>query len=225
MTEVSIETLRGVTQRVVDLFTREGFLFTALDVSNSVKQTLPSVRHREVAPLVRDLFASGSMGDGYAQTLIDVMANRQTVQAFLYHLKGADIASGYADDKRQQLAIPPVSASLDENDELAQGETEAPLSLGVDGRLRVPRKLLTLAGITPERVTAERVGDEIYLAVLLSGTDPPARAVVLELHHPTLLHIPASLAQIFDEAEPIRARVERFHVRIAGTIAAGSSLT
>ena len=45
--------LTGVTQRVVDVFTHGGFLFTGLDVSNSVKQTLPSVRHREIAPIVR----------------------------------------------------------------------------------------------------------------------------------------------------------------------------
>jgi hypothetical protein len=221
MTEVSIDVLRGVTQRVVDLYTREGFLFTALDVSNSVKQTLPSVRHREVAPIVRDLFANGSMGDAYAQTLIDVVADRKTVQAFLYHLKGADIASGYDEDKRRQLAIPPVTASLDENEELAQGETEANLTVGADGRLRVPRKLLTLANITTPRVTAERVGDEIFLAVLLSDTAAPARATVLELHHPTLLHVPASLAAMFDDEEPIKARVERFHVRISGTLADG----
>jgi hypothetical protein len=218
MTEVSIELLRGVTQRVVDLYTREGFLFTALDVSNSVKQTLPSVRHREVAPIVRDLFANGTMGDAYAQTLIDVVADRKTVQAFLYHMKGADIAVEYAEDKRRQLAIPPVSASLDENDELAQGETEAVVTVGVDGRLRVPRKLLTLAGITTPRVAAERVGDEIFLAVLLSDTAPPAGALALELLHPTLLHVPATLASIFDDEEPITAKVERFHVRISGTL-------
>jgi hypothetical protein len=219
VTEVSPDALRGVTQRVVDLYTREGFLFTALDVSNSVKQTLPSVRHREVAPLVRDLFANGAMGEVYEQTLIDVMADRKTVQAFLYHMKRANIAVEYAEDKRRQLAIPPVSASLDENDELAQGETEADLSVGVDGRLRVPRKLLTLAKITSERVTAERVGDEIFLGLLLSSMDPPATAIVLELAHPTLLHVPLSLAKIFDAGHPIRARVERFHVRISGTIA------
>ena len=31
MADVSPDALRGVTQRVVDLYTREGFLFTALD--------------------------------------------------------------------------------------------------------------------------------------------------------------------------------------------------
>ena len=217
MTEVSPDALRGVTQRVVDLYTREGFLFTALDVSNSVKQTLSSVRHREVAPIVRDLFASGAMGETYHQTLIDVVADRKTVQAFLYHLEGADIVAGYGDDKRRQLAIPPVSASLDENDELAQGVTEVDLAVGADGRLRVPRKLITLAKITSEKITAERVGDEILLGMLLSAMDPPVHAVVLELVHPTLLHLPATLAKIFDPNLPIKARVDRFQVRISGT--------
>jgi hypothetical protein len=78
-----------------------------------------------------------------------------------------------------------------------------------------------LANITTPRVTAERVGDEIFLAVLLSDTAAPARATVLELHHPTLLHVPASLAAMFDDEEPIKARVERFHVRISGTLADG----
>ena len=219
MTDVSLDTLRGVTQRVVDLYTREGFLFTALDVSNSVKQTLPSVRHREVAPLVRDLFGNGAMGDVYQQTLIDVMADRKTVQAFLYHMKGANIAVEYAEDKRRQLAIPPVTASLDENEELAKGKTEADLSVGVDGRLRVPRALLTLAGITSAKVSAERVGDELFLGLLLSSMDPPANAMVLELAHPTLLHVPAPLASIFDEKKPIKARVDRFQVKISGTLA------
>lgn len=219
MADVSPDALRGVTQRVVDLYTREGFLFTALDVSNSVKQTLPSIRHREVAPLVRDMFDSGTMGDAYLQTLIDVKADRKTVQAFLYHMKGANIAVEYADDKRSQLAIPPVSASLDENDELTQGLTEADLSMGVDGRLRVPRKLLTLAKITSERISAERVGDEILLGLLIAGMDPPANAMVLELAHPTLLHIPVALAKMFDPSHPIKAALDRFQVRISGTLA------
>lgn len=218
MTDVTPEALAGVTQRVIDLYTREGFLFTALDVSNSVKQTLPSVRHREVAPIVRDIFAAGNMGDAYQQTLIDVTADRKPVQAFLYHLKGADIAVGYAEDKRHQLAIPPVSATATEDDELAQGATEADLTVGADGRLRIPRKLLTLAKITSERVSAERVGDEIYLGLLMSSMDPPANATVLELTHPTLLHIPVALAQIFDPKKPIKARVDRFQVQISGTL-------
>ena len=55
--------LRAVTQRVMDSFTAQGALFTALDVSNAVKGTLPDIRHREVAPIVRDLYERGAMGD------------------------------------------------------------------------------------------------------------------------------------------------------------------
>src|SRR5262249_33903333 len=57
--------VENVTRRVMDRFGCEGFLFTALDVSNQVKQSLPGVRHREVAPIVRDLFDDGVMGESY----------------------------------------------------------------------------------------------------------------------------------------------------------------
>jgi hypothetical protein len=218
MNDVSLETLRGVTQRVVDLYTRDGFLFTALDVSNSVKGTLPTVRHREVAPIVRDLFASGAMGDSYAQTLIDVVADRKTVQAFLYHLKGADIAVEYGDDQRRKLAIPPVSASLDD-DETAEGVTEADLTVGADGRLRVPRRLLTSARIDGNTVTVERQFDELVIGPHLPFMLPPGPgAAIIELAHPTLLQIPAALASIFDPSAPIKARADGTRVRISGTI-------
>src|SRR5882724_6794649 len=75
--------VENVTRRVMDRFACEGFLFTALDVSNQVKLSLPGVRHREVAPIVRDLFEDGVMGASYLQTLIDVqLPNAQTTQAF-----------------------------------------------------------------------------------------------------------------------------------------------
>lgn len=215
---VTAEILAGVTQRVVDLYTREGFLFTALDVSNAVKQTLPTVRHREVSPLVRDLFASGAMGERYRQTLIDVVADRKTVQAFLYHLAGADLVTGYDEDRRRQLAIPPVSASLDENEDAATSD-EAELSVGADGRLRIPRALLTRAGITSPSVKVERVGDELLIGFLMPGTAAPNGVTVIELAHPTLLQIPASLAGIFDGTEPIQVRVERMHLRVSGKLA------
>jgi hypothetical protein len=108
---------------------------------------------------------------------------------------------------------------MDENEELAQDAMEATVTAGADGRIRVPRKLLTLAGITTPRITAERVGDEIFLTMLFTGSDPPPRAVLIELHHPTLLHVPSALAQIFDAQKPITARVDRHHVRISGTVA------
>jgi hypothetical protein len=219
VSDVPADVLRGVTQRVVDLYTKGGFLFTALDVSNAVKQTLASVRHREVSPLVRELFDKGWMGEDYEQTLIDVVAEgRKPAQAYLYHLSGADIAAGYGPDKRSQLAIPPVTASLDEDDELGAGQTAATLEVGADGRLRVPKQLLTLAGITGDRVVAEQVGDEIYVSAFLSFLAPSPRATVIEIAHPTLLHIPRTLAELFDPTKPVEAQVHRDQVRISGTL-------
>jgi hypothetical protein len=214
---VTPEVLSGVTQRVVDLFTREGLLFTALDVSNAVKGTLPSVRHREVSPLVRDLFASGAMGDRYRQTLIDVVADRKTVQAFLYHLEGADLATGYDEERRRQLAIPPVSLTETDVDDA----DEAALTVGGDGRLRVPRALLERASVTTHDVKLERVGDELLVGLVMPGTPVPPGVTLVTLSHPSLLHVPASLASMFDANAPITARVERFHVRITGTLAGG----
>ncbi|MCP4499624.1 MAG: hypothetical protein GY822_06615 [Deltaproteobacteria bacterium] len=88
---VDPQVLSAVSQRIIDSFTEMGVLFTALDVSNAVKRTLPAGRHREVAPVVRDLFEQGAFGDEYIQTLIDVNAGRKTVQAFLYHLDDDEV--------------------------------------------------------------------------------------------------------------------------------------
>src|SRR5690349_12621794 len=74
------------TARVVDELTGAAMLFTALDVSNAVKRSLPGVRHREVSPIVRDLFNRKAMGS-YQQTEIDVLAGgTKPVTALLYHL-------------------------------------------------------------------------------------------------------------------------------------------
>ena len=65
--------LYAVTARVVDELTSGGLMFTALDVSNAVKQTVAEARHREISPIVRDIFERRGMG-AYVQTSIDVMA-------------------------------------------------------------------------------------------------------------------------------------------------------
>ncbi len=65
--------LYAVTARVVDEFTSAAMLFTALDVSNAVKQTVPEARHREISPIVRDIFERRGMG-AYIQSSIKVVA-------------------------------------------------------------------------------------------------------------------------------------------------------
>ncbi|MCB9652563.1 MAG: hypothetical protein H6729_00330 [Deltaproteobacteria bacterium] len=103
-----VEDIEAETANVIRGFVEEGHMFTALDVSNEVKNRLPGVRHREIAPIVRDLYASGAFSDEYEQTLIQVLLpNGQTTEAFLYH-DSADDPDDYAGNQRRQHAKPPA---------------------------------------------------------------------------------------------------------------------
>jgi hypothetical protein len=197
--------IENVTRRVVDRYTCEGFMFTALDISNSVKSTLPGVRHREVAPIVRDLFSEGAMSDEYAQTLIDVQTPAgQTVQAFLYHLADDD-PDDYAGTQRRQRAIPPVPIAV-----LMQAgavATEVTVELGKDGRARIPRDFLERAGLTSGQVHVESTGSPTVLR-LCEPADATAPAMLtLGYSHPTLFYLPTTLLAGFDLTRPIRAKV------------------
>ncbi len=211
------DVIRGVTQRVVDLYTASGLFFTALDVSNQVKQTLPDVRHRFVSPIVRDLFDQGSMGSNYTRTTIEVVTQqRKKAEAFLYHLVGGDIEDGYGEEKRSQLAIPPVSAEL-EDEELDEGIEEIDLEIGLDGRARLPIALLVRARITDSTVMAEMLGDDLVIsAAPKAPSTPSATATILTSSHPTLLHIPATLLTAFDSSSGLVARVVGGQVYITG---------
>lgn len=212
--------LRGVTQRVVDLYTASGLFFTALDVSNQVKQTLPETRHRYISPIVRALFDDGAMGSNYTRTLIDVVTEgRKKAQAYLYHLVGGDLEEGYGEEKRSQLAIPPVTASLDDDgdDAAPLGET-LELDIGVDGRARLPLVFLAKASIVGDRVVAEMLGDDLVLSPAPKPpSTPSANATVLTVNHPTLLHLPATLLGAFDPKSPLEARVVGGQVYVSGS--------
>jgi hypothetical protein len=204
------QVLRAVTQRVVDTFTGLGSLFTALDISNAVKQTLPDVRHREVSPLVRELFGKGAMGD-YRQDTIEVMANGETpTQAFLYHLPEHPVAL-YDDAMRSQLAIPPVSASTGPNDDvnITVATVEARVWVGRDGRARVARQLLLNAGIAGESVQLVQEASPARLVLTASkgevGADDAGQE--LEFEHPSLLHIPRGYLSVFEPGVKLVARV------------------
>ena len=104
--------------------------FTALDVSNALKARRFPVRHAEVAPIVRDIYASGAMTYyDYDRRLIDVVTDGGTkrTQAFLYlhdETKDREYAA------RDQDALPPVphdqARSLD--DTVAAGIATSPLA-------------------------------------------------------------------------------------------------
>lgn len=77
-------------QEVLNLiyeFVNDKKAFTALDVSNKIKQTYPYLRHKEVRDVVINEFASNpNFADDYMRTPIDVfLADGSTVTAILYH--------------------------------------------------------------------------------------------------------------------------------------------
>jgi len=196
--------IENVTRRVMDRFTCEGFLFTALDVSNQVKRSLPGVRHREVAPIVRDLFEDGVLGESYVQTLIDVqIPGGQTTQAFLYHLEDDD-PEDYAGTQRQQSAIPPVVVQ-----QLVSGgvlPAELTIELGKDDRARIPRDFLERNGLTSGTVHVEQgpAPKTLLLCEPNAGTGPALTS--LGYSHPTLLYLPVSLLHGFDLTRPVVAK-------------------
>ncbi len=217
-TKTDDSTLKAVTQRVVDNFTAQGALFTALDVSNAVKTTLPDVRHRQVSPIVRDLFERHAMGD-YQHSLIDVLAEAKTpTQAYLYHLPEHSPAL-YDDSMRNQLAIPPVSTSTSKNEDasITAHSVEAPVPVGRDGRARVARQILMNAGIVGDLLYAS-VDTESGKILLVEAEQTPEDDELgntIEYEHPSLLHVPRALVSaVFSHGDKLVAKVYSGRVEI-----------
>lgn len=224
MSEPTPQVLRAVTERVVDELTSAAMLFTALDVSNVVKQTLPDARHREISPLVRALFDREGMG-AYLQTQIDVMAGgSKPTTAYLYHLPEQP-TSMYDDAMRGQLAIRPVSASGSDDDKtVGAATTETKVRVGQDGRARVSRHLLANAGITGDRVLVRSEPGAPRLVLVTGGSASGAAiaslyavpdlfgttevGVPLNFEHPSLLHVPRAMLEIFGLEPKLVARIE-----------------
>ena len=211
--------LYAVTARVVDEFTSAAMLFTALDVSNAVKQTIPEARHREISPLVRDIFERRGMG-AYIQTSIKVVAaGKGPTTALLYHLP-EQTEDMYDHTMRQQLAVPPQQRQQAPEPDPTSSSTEAHVRVGKDGRGRVPKAIIENAGIKGDRVLVKSYPAVPSLQILAAGNAPAAAppdpsqsapdvffAVTndgqpLNYEHPTLLHIPRSLLDIFGAADP-----------------------
>lgn len=111
-----MKTLEDEVRSVVTSFMNSGELFTALDVSNKVKLSMPFARHREVRDAVRGMFTSDIESAGWARTPITVtLADGTTADALLYHpLSDAwDLDNKYDAQKRSQgtvKAVPVVPA-------------------------------------------------------------------------------------------------------------------
>lgn len=214
----------GATRRVIDSFTSQGFMFTALDVSNEVKRNLEGVRHRDVSPVVRALFEDGSMGKSYARTTIEVMADAKKVQALLYHDEQDDPDDYGGSMRRQRAAVPKLqgqpqpqakaaaaapaaapSAAAAAKPTPTSSSKELVLQRDAEGRAAVPRSFLTRAGLTDDIVfldTAE-VGSGLVLTPPDAGGDP-----LLELEYEgDAVYIPSRYLTAFDAKAPLVAHL------------------
>lgn len=222
---MSQDELYAVTARVVDEYTSAAMLFTALDVSNAVKQTLTDARHREISPIVRDIFERRGMG-AYTQTMIDVMAQgNKPAKAYLYHLPEQS-PTLYDDAMRTQLATPPQRTNRVEDQPLSSSSTEAGVRIGKDGRARVPRALIQNAGIHGEQVVVKSEAAVPRLVIQAAGATPASAPVdplyalpdlffaatdngqPLNYEHPSLLHIPRSMLDIFGADPNLVAKID-----------------
>jgi len=102
---MSTQQLSDVIQAIINDWVKEEKLFTALDVSVEVKQTLPYARHREVRDIVRAEYSS-MQNSSYGRTDIDVtLADGTAAKAILYHplSDSWDLDAKYSAQQRAQI--------------------------------------------------------------------------------------------------------------------------
>ena len=105
-----MSTVDNVVRSTIQDFIRDGVLFTALDVSNKVKEVLPFARHREVRDLVRASFTTDIEPASYARTPITVtLDDGTTAEALLYHplVDSWDLDAKYDAQRRAQTSVRP----------------------------------------------------------------------------------------------------------------------
>lgn len=106
-------TLENTVRSVIEDFMLNEVLFTALDVSNTVKQSLPHARHREVRDVVRSLFTSDMEPKSWARTPISVSLDDGTnTEALLYHplSDSWDLDNKYNTQMRAATSLRPAAA-------------------------------------------------------------------------------------------------------------------
>ena len=105
--------LEDAVREVIHDFIRRDVLFTALDVSNEVKKSLPLERHRNVRDKVRQLFTSDIESANWARTPISVtLTDGTSADALLYHplSDSWNLDNKYSAQQRQQTAARPTVA-------------------------------------------------------------------------------------------------------------------
>jgi hypothetical protein len=107
--------LDEVVRETVEGFVNNDVLFTALDISNSVKSVLPTARHKEVRDMVRAMFSTDIEPVGWARTPITVtLVDGTQADALLYHPLSAswDLDTEYDKQKRTIYGAPSPQATV-----------------------------------------------------------------------------------------------------------------
>ena len=103
-----------LVESVIADFVSDNVLFTALDVSNKVKETMPFARHREVRDEVRTAWTVTIEPNGYGRTPISVnLADGSVVEALLYHplSDSWDLDTKYDTQQRAKTAARPATVA------------------------------------------------------------------------------------------------------------------
>jgi hypothetical protein len=106
-----MSSLQDTVRLVVQDFMGRNVLFTALDVSNAVKQQMPQTRHREVRDVVRGMFTTDIETQGWARTPITVnLDDGTTAEALLYHplTSSWDLDNEYSAQQRSATSFRPI---------------------------------------------------------------------------------------------------------------------
>ncbi len=202
---------RGVTRSVMDDLVGQGFMFTALDVSNEVKLRVDGVRHREISPLVRELFDEGALGDDYTRVLIDVLAGGKTLQAYLYHHEDDD-PEDYDGSLREQKARPPGArgsappqAAATDSSKPAQDldVDELTVHRGRDGSIEIPAGFLQRAGIYDRTVHLDAADFGSGLVIV---SPDPSRDPLAILDVDDVVVVPAERLSAYDGGTPLVVR-------------------
>lgn len=109
-----MSTMEDTVRSVVADFMSRGVLFTALDVSNSVKQSHPHAKHRDVREVVRGMFSTDIETQGWARTPITVaLADGSSAEALLYHplTDSWDLDNKYTTQQRSATSFRPATAA------------------------------------------------------------------------------------------------------------------
>lgn len=73
-----------VVEKVIKEFCKEGKNFTSLDVSNKVKEEIPTARHQNIAEMMKSLLPFDPL---YKSSVIEVQLDNFKVKTLLYHKK------------------------------------------------------------------------------------------------------------------------------------------